>query len=297
VGIESHASEVLTVTHGSFIFRFTETDHGLVNALEQRVSQSKDRLTEELGVVHSGPITVVLAPDDQAFNQFQPSGDLLPSWAIGVAYPERMTMVIRSYHMPGTPRQDIGTIFIHELTHLLLAARFGDRPIPRWLHEGLATYEAYEWHPGQEWDLMLATISGRVPALEDLTQGFGRGVVEERLGYLLSYTLVNYMVVTYGRKAFGNFVARLGGGGSFEEALIGAYGVSLPLFEQRWRDHLDRRHTWMPIITSSSALWVVVMAVTVAAYWARRRRNARIRGAWEAELEDGSGEADDGQVH
>jgi hypothetical protein len=73
--------------------------------------------------------------------------------------------------------------------------------------------------------------------------------------------------------------------------------VSLPLFEQRWRDHLDRRHTWIPIITSSSALWVVVMAVSVAAYWARRRRNKRIRGAWEAELEDGSGEADDGHAH
>ena len=279
------ANAVLASVHGSFVFRFSEADRPLVGALERLADRSWDRLTADLGIGRAGPITVVLAPTDEAFNQLQPPGEPLPAWASGVAYPGLMTMVIRSYHVPGTPRQDIGTIFVHELTHLFLGARFGTRPIPRWLNEGLAMYEAYEWEPGQEWTLVQAVIANRVPPLDDLTARFERGEVEARLAYLLAGALVNDMIVTYGREAFGSFVGRLAQGDSLDDAMIGAYGVSPSLFEQRWRAHLDRRYAWIPILTSSSAVWAIVMGVTFAAYVARRRRSFRIRAEWAAEAE------------
>jgi len=274
------ANAVLASVHGPFVFRFTEADRPLVGVLERLADRSWDRLIVDLGIGRAGPITVVLAPTDEAFNQRQPPGEPLPAWASGVAYPGLMTMVIRSYHVPGTPRQDIGTIFVHELTHLLLGARFGARPIPRWLNEGLAMYEAYEWEPGQEWTLVQAVIANRVPPLDDLTARFERGEVEARLAYLLAGALVNDMIVTYGREAFGNFVDRLARGESFDDAMVGAFGVSPPLFEQRWRAHLDRRYAWIPILTSSSAVWAIVMGAAFAAYVARRRRNRRIRAEW-----------------
>jgi hypothetical protein len=179
-------------------------------------------------------------------------------------------------------------MFVHELAHLALGARFGGRPIPRWLNEGLAMYEAGEWRPGQEWTLVQAVIANRVPPLNDLTARFERGEVEARLAYLLAGALVNDMIVTYGREAFGDFVGRLARGESLEGAMIGAFGVSPLLFEQRWRAHLDRRYAWIPLITSSTALWVVVMGVTIAAYAAKRRRSRRIVAAWtEEERESG----------
>lgn len=275
----------LTSVHGSFEFRFAETDRPLVGALERLADRSWDRLTADLGIASAAPIAVILAPADEAFNRFQPPGEPLPAWASGVAYPGIMTMVIRSYHVPGTERQDMGTIFVHELTHLLLGARFGARPIPRWLNEGLAMYEAYEWEAGQEWTLVQAVIANRVPPLNDLTARFERGEVEARLAYPLAYALVNDMIVTYGREAFGDFVGRLARGESLDDAMVGAYGVSPSLFEQRWRAHLDRRYVWIPILTSSSAVWAIVMGVTFAAYVARRRRNRRIRAEWVVEAE------------
>jgi hypothetical protein len=276
---------VLASVHGPFVFRFTEADRPLVGALERLADRSWDRLIVDLGMVRTEPITVILAPTDEAFNQLQPAGEPLPAWASGVAYPGLMTMVIRSYHVPGTPRQDIGTIFVHELTHLLLGARFGARPIPRWLNEGLAMYEAYEWEAGQEWTLVQAVVANRVPPLNDLTARFERGEVEARLAYLLAGALVNDMIGTYGREAFGNFVGRLAQGDSLDDAMVGAYGVSASLFEQRWRAHLDRRYAWIPILTSSSAVWAIVMGVTFAAYVARKRRNRKIRAVWATEAE------------
>jgi hypothetical protein len=255
----------------------------LVNALEPLADRAWARLTSDLGGAPAGPITVVLAPDDPTFNQFQPPGAPLPEWATGVAYPRTLTMVIRAYHVSGSPRQDIGTIFVHELTHLVLGARFGDRLVPRWLHEGLAMYEAGEWRFEHEWDLVWAVLGNDIPQLDALTGSFPASAAEARIAYLLSEALVGHMIATYGRNAFSAFVDQLAEGQSLEHAVIRAFGVSQSRFEERWRAHLDRRYAWIPLITSSSAVWVVMMAVAFVAYVARKRRNRRIVTAWEEE--------------
>jgi hypothetical protein len=54
-------------------------------------------------------------------------------------------------------------------------------------------------------------------------------------------------------------------------------------FEAQWRAYLDRRYTWIPLVTGSGALWVLVMAAAFAAYAARKRRNRKIAAAWADE--------------
>jgi hypothetical protein len=276
----------LTTRHGRFVFRSVEADRPLVRALEPLADGAWDRITTDLGEAPDGLITVVLASDDKSFSRFQPSGESLPNWAVGVAYPKAMTIVIRSYHIPGTTRQDVGAIFVHELTHLVLGARFGERPVPFWLHEGLAMHEAGEWRFEHEWDLIWAELGNRVPALGALTGG-AMSEAEARTAYALSEALVGHMIATYGCEAFGGFVDRLAEGESFEDALISALSVTPGRFEEKWRAHLDRRYTWIPLITSSTALWVVMMAVAFVAYAARKRRNRRLVATWVEEEREG----------
>jgi nitrogen regulatory protein P-II 1 len=278
----STADAPSNLTYGPFVFRFVETDRPLIKALEPLADRAWERITRDLGSAPAGSITVVLSPTDAAFNQFQPPGEPLPDWAVGVAYPGSMTMVIRSYHVAGSPRQDIGMIFVHELTHLVLGARFGERPVPFWLHEGLAMYEAGEWRFEHEWDLIWAVLANRVPALDTLT-GVGRSEAEARTAYALSEALVGHMIATYGRERFGAFVAQLAEGGSFEDALISALRVTPERFDEKWRAYLDRRYTWIPLITSSTALWVLMMAIAIAAYAAKKRRNRKTAAAWAEE--------------
>jgi hypothetical protein len=269
-------------THGSFVFRAVEADRPLVHALHPLATRAWERVTADLGGAPTGPITVVLAPSNEAFNQFQPYGEPLPGWAVGVAYPGAMTMVIRSYHVAGTPRQDVGAILVHELTHLALGARFGAQPVPFWLHEGLAMYEAGEWDPGREWDLMRVVLANRVPPLDALTAS-GDSEADARTAYALSEALVGHMIAAYGRDSFGELVDRLAAGHSFDDAALRAFAVTPERFEARWQAHLDRRYTWIPLITSSGALWMLVMAAAFAAYAARRRRNRKIAAAWAEE--------------
>jgi hypothetical protein len=149
-------------------------------------------------------------------------------------------------------------------------------------------HEAGEWNPAHEWDLVRAVLTNRVPSLNALT-GVGRSEAEARTAYALSEALVGHMVATYGRESFGAFVNQLAQGQSFEDALIRGLRVTPARFEEKWRAHLDRRYTWVPLITSSAALWALMMAVTVAAYAVRRRRNRQIAAAWaEEERREGS---------
>lgn len=276
------ADTLFDVIHSPFVFRVVEADRPLMHALQPLADRAWARVTADLGGAPAGPIIVVLAPTSEAFNQFQPSGDPLPDWAVGVAYPSMMTMVIRSYHVAGTSRQDVGAILVHELTHLVLGARFGAQPIPFWLHEGLAMYEAGEWDPGHEWDLVRVVLANRVPSLDALTAS-GNSEADARAAYALSEALVGHMIATYGPESFGDFVDQLAEGRPFEDALTRAFGVTPERFEVRWRAHLDRRYTWIPLITGSSALWVLVMAAAFAAYAARTRRNRKIAAAWAEE--------------
>lgn len=270
------------IRHGRFEFHAAQADQPLVRSLEPLADRALTDITADLGRIPAGPITVVLAPDDKAFNRFQPADHPLPDWAVGVAYPGAMTMVIRSYHIPGTPRQDIGTIFVHELTHLVLGARFGEHPVPFWLHEGLAMHEAGEWDPGHEWDLVRAVLADRVPPLDALT-AMGMRRSDARTAYALSDALVGHMIATYGRESFGAFVDRLADGQSFEDALLRGLRVTPERFDETWRAHLGRRYTWIPLITSSSALWAIMMVVAFVAYAAKKRRNRKIAAAWAEE--------------
>lgn len=266
----------------SVLFQAANADRPLIKALEPLASRALDRIAADLGVQPDGMITVVLAPDAEAFNQFQPPDRPLPDWAVGVAYPRAMTMVIRSYHVPGTPRQDMATIFVHELTHLVLGAKFGEQPVPFWLHEGLAMYEAGEWNPGHEWDLVRAVVANRVPPLDQVT-AIGRSEGDARTAYALSEALVGHMIATYGREGFSEFVNRLAEGQSFEDALVTGLRVTPERFDERWRAHLDRRYAWIPLITSSTTLWALMMVVAFAAYVAKKRRNRRTAARWAEE--------------
>ena len=125
-------------------------------------------------------------------------------------------------------------------------------PIPRWLNEGLATYEAYEWNPSQDLLMARAVFSGPLLSLDQLTRAFGGESFDVQLAYLQSYSLVNYLISTYGREDFHSFVLRLARGQHFEQALQQTFHLSPQSFEDGWKRYLSLRFNWIPILTSTS---------------------------------------------
>ena len=73
----------------------------------------------------------LLANDDER-------GRDVPLWVVGLAL-EPALIVIFHERVLAYPYDSLESVFRHEVTHLALTARAGGRPLPRWLHEGVAT--------------------------------------------------------------------------------------------------------------------------------------------------------------
>jgi hypothetical protein len=119
--------------------------------------------------------------------------------------------------------------------------------------------------------------------LDRLPQAFDGEDVSIRQAYFQSYSLVNYLISTYGGEDFHAFVRRLARGQSFEQALRETFLLSPQSFETAWKRHLRLRFNWIPILTSTAVLWFFISSSLIGIYLIRKRKNRRILGEWSRE--------------
>lgn len=130
----------------------------------------------------------------------------------------------------------------HELTHVVLADRFGNRPLPRWIDEGLAMLaEADEKHQLRWTDLRAAWRSRPTYKAQDLMRVSALPAAALRDAfYGQSVTLVSYLIQKRGPAAFLQFVERLPNE-SPEAALAAVYGIArIADLDRDWRGWVER---------------------------------------------------------
>ena len=137
-------------------------------------------------------------------------------WIVGLAsgsadiaiFPER----IGSY-----PYDSLESVVWHEVVHLALSAQAGDRPLPRWFHEGVAMSVEKGWGVTSQVQLLLA--AGGSPGLADLERLFNAGTQPESASaYLLAAALVSDLRQRHGAAVPGAIVDRVARGAVFAEA-------------------------------------------------------------------------------
>jgi hypothetical protein len=94
------------------------------------------------------------------------------------------------------------------------------------------------------------------------------------LAYAEAADLVRFLMRDGDRARFGSLVQRVRAGVAFDRALEDAYGASPRVLEYQWREEVSHRFGLVPAITGGGVLWVLIVALSVAA-WARRRKHAR----------------------
>ena len=106
----------------------------------------------------------------------------------------------------------LDALIVHELTHLLvseviLPGRSGDGGVPRWVHEGMASYMVGAWPDDHERLMRELVASGDVPALSQLT-GSG-GFANARLNDALGHAAFDYIENRWGRASIRRFLDAL----------------------------------------------------------------------------------------
>jgi len=234
-----------------------------------------ESVMELVGLDEPGPdIRVILAPESS------PLARAVPAWVSG--YTDGVTsdvgsvVVLLAERTPSYPDGGLEEVLAHEVAHVLIHRASGGRRVPRWFDEGLAMLAARSWRLRDQTELALGVLSGpRVPLwkLDDLFQGDRRQVEH---GYALSGTLVQDLLERYGPAVPRIVFARVARGDRFEEAMRGATGATLIDIGEAFYERQASLKRWIPILTSTAALWFAISLLAIVAGIRRRRRRAEM---------------------
>jgi len=124
----------------------------------------------------------------------------------------------------------------HELAHLVTYQMtynpYGD--IPTWLNEGLSMYAEGGLTPQEKAILSDAIRKDELVSVRSLSSSFpARG--EITLHYAESYSLVEFLIDTYGNEKMLQLLATFKQGKSYDDALLEVYGFDTDGLEDAWR--------------------------------------------------------------
>lgn len=271
--------------------------HGTIRILgnreETRVARVLGRLAEQhvprLARFYDYPrvdsLLVFIAGSSGQFGAFPAR---LPEWAAAAYLPERRLLIVKSPRWSGSLRE-LEKSFSHELAHVYFYAKFGDRPPPVWLNEGLAEYlsgsriglqgalqiaGAVATHSLVYWDEMDSLNSFPEPRAQ--------------LSYLESLSAVKFLESRFRRESgWPQFQDRFGEDG-LDSAIVFTTGMDAWQLEQAWLQDLGDRYRWFYFLNFEYLQWLLLIVVLLLAFYLIRWRNrSRIRRWEESSAGDG----------
>jgi hypothetical protein len=187
---------------------------------------------------------------------------------------------------PGVyPDRNLAGVLAHECAHVLLARALqgSGQAVPRWFDEGFAVLEARPWGWRDVLALASTIIPSDPPELVSLRNRFPTGEHEARAAYAVSLSFVAFIEKKGGPGTVRRIVRTVAGGSPFPEAVRKETGSNLIELESEWRRGSAVWYRWIPLATSSAALWSVILFLGIWAGVRRRARRRRIEESWERE--------------
>jgi hypothetical protein len=231
-----------------------------------------------VGLTDPGPpIRVMLAEEGS------PQALSAPRWVAGYALPEQGLVVLLPARSPSYPDSTLEDLLRHEVAHVLVGRASGLRPLPRWFHEGVAMVAGSSWGMEEQTRLATTLVSGGEVSLAEIDRRFTGGEGEVRSAYTLAGAFVRDLLSRYGSNVLGEILAGVASGLSFDAAFLRATGTPLAGAERAFWASQTLWYRWVPFLSSSVVLWILVTLLALWAIRRRRRRDAARLAEWAAE--------------
>jgi hypothetical protein len=192
------------------------------------------RLTQDIGTYPERPIKIYIYAST---SDLQGAMIFPQEWTGGVAFTAFSTIAI------GIPPSDLDWgkgALVHELTHLVVhQATFSPYgQLPLWLDEGLAMYNEGELDPDLRSYLQEAILEDKLISVRSLCSPFSAYSEKAYLSYAQSYSLVEYLLDSYGQDKMLELLTILKQGSTYDEALTEVYGFDIDGLDASWRGTL-----------------------------------------------------------
>ena len=220
-----------TITEGDLRLHWYGKDQAFAQTILDAGVEGLRRNNEQAGLVTNTPIDVYVYPN---YTDMQDAILYEPSWTGGQAYSD-FGIVIMGLSGSDTT-WDKNTI-IHELTHILVGqftfSCIGT--LPGWIEEGLAMFSEGELDASMQTQLDDAIKNDSLISIRSLNGGFSELPDKANLSYSQSYSIIRFLIDTYGQEKMTQLLVALQDAKPIDDALLEVYGYETEGLEDDWR--------------------------------------------------------------
>ncbi|MEK7354451.1 MAG: peptidase MA family metallohydrolase [Chloroflexota bacterium] len=132
----------------------------------------------------------------------------------------------------------------HELTHLVVHQMTHNPYIdlPTWLDEGLAMYNEGALGASFVSTLKMALADNSLISVRSLASPFSANTNQALLSYAQSYSLLEFLVTTYGQSKMLELLTVFSQGSAYDSALEKVYGFDMDGLNTLWREYVVKRY-------------------------------------------------------
>lgn len=210
-------------------------DDTFAQSLLEAANNGLSTLEKSAGLKPENPIHLYIYGD---YNDLRDAILYEPSWTGGLAFAEHDIVIIGI----SPSNLDWGqNAIVHELTHVLVGhltfSCLGD--VPTWLNEGLAVYSEGDLDASSQTQLNQAISDNSLLSVRSLSAGFSEIRDKATLSYSQSYSIVKYLIETYGQDNINALLTSLRNGTTIDDSLLDIYGFDVEGLEDNWRESIN----------------------------------------------------------
>ncbi len=223
-----------SLTEGRVIIYWYEGSESFVQELMAAAQQALARLAEDTGAELEKPAKIYIYADVQ---DLQGAMIYPEEWTGGAAFTRHGTIVIgiapmNLYWGKRAIAHELAHLVIHQMT---LNPYSG---LPTWLDEGLAVYAEGVAAPGYTSYLEQAIAEDNLISVRSLSSPFSAYAEEAILAYAQSYSLVEFLISSYGQGKMLELLNTFSQGSNYDAALETTYGFDMDGLDTLWREHV-----------------------------------------------------------
>ena len=220
------------LTEGKVTIYWYEGGKPFAQELMAAAQEALARLAEDTGAYLGRPTKIYIYADAQDLR-----GSMIypQEWTGGVAFTRYGTIAI------GIAPDNFGwgkRAIAHELAHLVIhqVTLNPYSGLPTWLDEGLAMYAEGALELRYNAYLNKAIAEGGLISVRSLSSPFSAYAEEATLSYAQSYSLVEFLISSYGRDKMLELLNTFSKGSGYDSALNSVYGFDMDGLDTLWRD-------------------------------------------------------------
>jgi len=245
------------LTEGKITLYWYEGEKSFAQEIMATAQQALERLAEDTGAYLEKPVKLYIYADAR---DLQGAMIYPQEWTGGVAFTRHGTIAI------GIAPDNLywgKRAIAHELAHLVIHQMtfnpYSD--LPNWLDEGLAMYAEGVLGPEFTVHLDRAIAENSLISVRSLSSPFSAYTEESLLAYAQSYSLVKFLITSYGQGKMLELLNTFRQGSSYDTALEKVYNFDTEGLDILWRDYVtepvqpaEERGMHPALIETSAAL-------------------------------------------